>query len=141
MNITERRLLMLVLDNDRCPSEEWLGGIRDKPTRARIERQIDKLSRDLGVQRGLQGIAELKIDFIDFGPGYRVYYGFLDQKTVVVLIGGGDKSSQTRDIADARQLWANFVKSGASERALRVWKEEQEAGEEGKEEADEAEKF
>jgi len=141
MNITERRLLMLVLDNDRCPIEEWLGGIRDKPTRARIERQIDKLSRDLGVQRGLQGIAELKIDFIDFGPGYRVYYGFLDQKTVVVLIGGGDKSSQTRDIADARQLWANFVKGGASERALRVWKEEQEAGEEGKEEADEAEKF
>lgn len=130
MNIAERRLLMLVLDNDKCPIEEWLGGIRDKPTRARIERQIDKLSRDLGVQRGLQGMAELKIDF---GPGYRVYYGFLNQKTVVVLIGGGDKSGQAQDIADARQLWSGFVKGGASEAALRVWNEEQGSGEEGDE--------
>ena len=130
MNIAERKLVMLVLDNGKCPLQEWLGAVRDKPTRARIQRQIDKLSRNLGIQKGIQGIAELKIDF---GPGYRVYYGFLDAKTVVVLIGGGDKSSQSKDIADARRLWADFTKGGASEAALRAWQEEQEATEEGDE--------
>lgn len=122
MDIAERKLLMLVLDNGKCPLQEWLAAIRDKPTRARIQRQIDKLSRSLGSQKGLQGIAELKIDF---GPGYRVYYGFLGEKTLVVLIGGGGKSSQSKDIADARRLWADFTKGGASEAALRAWKEEQ----------------
>lgn len=49
----ERRLVMLVRDNDKCPVEKWLDGVRDKVTRARIIRQIDKLSRGLGVQKGL----------------------------------------------------------------------------------------
>lgn len=108
MDDAERRLVMLVQANDKCPVEEWLDGVRDKVTRARVIRQIDKLSRGLGVQKGLQGVAELKIDI---GPGYRVYYAFLDQKTLVVLIGGGDKSSQSRDIAQARRLWAEFEKA------------------------------
>ena len=113
--MVERKLLMLVLDNRKCPLWEWLSAIRDKPTRARIERQIDKLCRDLGSQKGLQGIGELKIDF---GPGFRVYYGFLDEKTIVVLIGG------------------------ASESALRAWKEEQVEGEEaGEGNEDESEKL
>ena len=136
MNIAERRLVMLVLDNGNGLLQEWLEGIRDKTTRARIQRQIDKLSRDLGTQKGLQGIAELKLDF---GPGYRVHYGFLDARTVVVLIGGGDKPSQSKDIADARQLWADFTTGGTSEAALRAWKQEQEVTEEGEE--DEPEKL
>jgi putative addiction module killer protein len=91
-------------------------------TRARIERHIYKLSRGLGVQKGLKGVYELKIDI---GPGYRVYYAFLDQKTLVVLIGGGDKSSQSRDIVDVRRLWEEFEKGGHSLVALRAWKEAQ----------------
>lgn len=61
MSDAERKLVMLVLDNDKCPVEEWLDRVRNKPTRARIERQIDKLARGLGEQKGLQGIVELKL--------------------------------------------------------------------------------
>lgn len=122
MGDAERTLVMLVLANEKCPVEEWLDRIRDKTTRARIERQTDKPSRGLGAQKGLQGVAELKIDF---GPGYRVYYGLLDQKTIVVLIVGGDKSNQNRDIADARQLCADFQAGGSAEAALKAWNEEE----------------
>lgn len=47
------------------------------------------------------GLSELKIDF---GPGYRVYFGRRGEELVVIL-GGGDKSSQDRDIKAAKKLW------------------------------------
>lgn len=114
----ERRPAVLVQANDKSPFEEWLGGIRDKTTRSKILRQIDKLTRNPGTQKYLQGIAELKIDL---GRGYRVYCALLDQKTLVILIGGGDKSSQRQDIESARQLWRDFEESDCSEAALRLW--------------------
>jgi putative addiction module killer protein len=46
---------------------------------------------------------------ISFGPGLRVYYGLHGQQ-VVVLLGGGDKHSQSRDIRRAQQLWQQFTK-------------------------------
>ncbi len=120
----ERKLAMLVQSNGKCPVEEWLRGIRDKATRLKIERQMDKLSRGLGTQKGLGSVSELKIDL---GPGYRVYYALLDQKTLVVLIGGGDKSDQSRNITQAKQLWKDFEDSGHSETALRSWRENEAA--------------
>ena len=50
-----------------------------------------------------KGVYELKIDY---GPGYRIYYG-LEGKTVVLLLWGGDKASQRRDIAMAKRYWIN----------------------------------
>ena len=116
----ECKLVMLVQSNDKCPVEEWIRGIRDKVTRLKIERQIDKLARGLGLQKSLGSISELKIDL---GPDYRIYYALLDQKTLVVLLSGGDKSDQGRDIAQAKQLWQDFEDSGHSEAALRSWRE------------------
>jgi len=52
------------------------------------------------------GVFELRIAF---GPGLRVYYG-LQGRQVVVLLGGGDKGSQTRDICRAQQSWKEFTK-------------------------------
>ena len=124
----ERKLVVLVLADGKSPLEEWLRGLRDKPTRLKILRQIDKLRRDLGVQKSLKGIAELKIDL---GPGYRVYYAILDPKTLVVLIGGGDKSRQSKDIAAARRLWEDFEDGGHSEAALRAWNETRPVAEDG----------
>ncbi len=118
MSEAERRLAVLIQANGKSPLEEWLRGLRDKPTRLRVLRQIDKLRRDLGVQKSLKDVSELKIDL---GPGYRVYYALLDQNTVVVLIGGGDKSSQSKDIESARQLWKAFENGGHTEAALRAW--------------------
>ena len=112
------RLLMLVKENNKCEIEEWLRKMRDKQARAIVLRNIDKLSRGLGNQKSLQGISELKIDY---ATGYRVYYAFLDGQTVVVLIGGGDKSSQKDDIKSAKEIWDDFNKSGQPEAALRDW--------------------
>jgi putative addiction module killer protein len=52
------------------------------------------------------GVFELRISF---GPGLRVYYGMHGQK-IVVLLGGGDKHGQRRDIRRAQQLWQQFAK-------------------------------
>jgi putative addiction module killer protein len=51
-----------------------------------------------------EGICELKIDF---GPGYRVYFG-RDGATVVILLGGGTKKRQHQDIARARERWQDY---------------------------------
>jgi putative addiction module killer protein len=51
-----------------------------------------------------EGVAEIRIDR---GPGYRVYFGW-DGRTLVVLLGGGSKRRQQRDIADALALWRQY---------------------------------
>jgi len=51
-----------------------------------------------------EGVSELKIDF---GPGYRVYFGW-DGKTVVILLGGGTKKRQQQDIVNAQDRWADY---------------------------------
>ena len=53
-----------------------------------------------------EGVGELKIDY---GPGYRVYFGQIGT-TVVVLLCGGDKKTQAKDIANAKEFWQDFRK-------------------------------
>jgi putative addiction module killer protein len=82
--------------------ERWLAGLRDGRARARIQVRIDRLA--LGnpgdVKPVGEGISEMRIDY---GPGYRVY--FVQRGTnIVVLLAGGDKRTQARDIAVARDL-------------------------------------
>ena len=124
MHAAPQRVLMLVLENGKAPVEEWLLTIRDTVTRARIVRQIDKLERGLFGDRKGAGdkVSELRLDF---GPGYRVYYGRVEN-TIVVLLGGGDKSTQNADIKKVQDLWDDFLKKGAPEEALMPWTGEQE---------------
>ena len=131
----DRKLVVLVLVGGSSPIEEWVRGLRDKSTRLKILRQIDKLRRGLGDQKNLSGISELKIDL---GPGYRVYYALLNRNTLVVLLGGGDKSSQSKDIAAARQFWKDFEDGGHAEASLRTWSETQIPSEEAAPEAENA---
>lgn len=51
---------------------------------------------------------------IDFGPGYRVYFG-KDGDTVVILLAGGTKKRQDKDIADARERWTDYKKRKSQE--------------------------
>ena len=80
----------------------WIDRLPDKDGRARILVRIDRLVHgNPGSHRNLtDGIAELRIDF---GPGYRVYYS-LQGETLLLLLAGGDKSSQQRNIAVALSL-------------------------------------
>ena len=80
----------------------WLDGIVDPKTNARITQDINKMRRGLfGDWKEVDGIYEKRLDF---GPGYRVYYARFE-RIVIVLLGGGDKSSQSADMRAARKLW------------------------------------
>jgi putative addiction module killer protein len=85
---------------------DWLDRLRDQAGRARILIRVDRLIHgNPGDHRSLTGgVSELKIDF---GPGYRVYYTQRGEQLLLLLIGG-DKSSQVKDIAKAQQLAKDF---------------------------------
>ena len=81
---------------------DWINSLRDRAGRARIQVRVDRLVHgNAGQHRVLTGgVSELKIDF---GPGYRVYY--TERKGVlIVLLAGGDKSSQQKDVETALAL-------------------------------------
>lgn len=85
---------------------DWLDGLKDVAGRARVLMRVDRLIHgNPGAHRNLtDGVSELKIDF---GPGYRVYYSLRGDELLLLLVGG-DKSSQTKDIAAAIQLARAF---------------------------------
>lgn len=85
---------------------KWLGGLEDRAGRARVLVRIDRLiGGNPGQHRQLAGgVSELKIDV---GPGYRVYYA-LRGSTLLLLLAGGDESTQQKDIAAATRLAQEF---------------------------------
>ncbi|TCP64866.1 putative addiction module killer protein [Sphingomonas sp. PP-CE-1G-424] len=82
--------------------DEWFDGLRDARAAAAISRNIVKLSGGLfgNVEPVGNGVSELKVDI---GAGYRVYF-VMRGRTIIVLLTGGDKSSQRRDIARAKEM-------------------------------------
>ena len=81
--------------------------MRDKPTQARIQSRIDRLR--LGNFGDYQGVGDGAFELrIHFGSGYRVYFG-LHGAQVIILLCGGDKNTQARDIADAQRYWKEFL--------------------------------
>lgn len=82
--------------------DEWHNGIRDSMTRMRLARRLDKAQRGLlgDVAPVGEGVFEMR-EF--FGPGWRLYYAERNG-TLIVMLGGGDKSTQSEDIARAIAL-------------------------------------
>ncbi|MGV1904142.1 type II toxin-antitoxin system RelE/ParE family toxin [Agrobacterium cavarae] len=80
----------------------WLTKLKDVQARARIVRRVDRLQQGNpgDVKPVGEGVSELRIDY---GPGYRVYF-IQEGKLIIVLLCGGDKSSQSRDISQAKAL-------------------------------------
>jgi len=92
------------LGDDGCaPFTEWLSTLRDRDAHARISARLNRVKLgNFGIIKALgDGVIELKIDY---GPGYRVYYA-MNGKTVVLLLIGGDKATQTRDVKVAKAYW------------------------------------
>ena len=85
---------------------EWINALRDVTGKAKTQVRVDQLIHgNPGDHRNLpSGISELKIDF---GPGYRVYYSKRGNRLLVLLIGG-DKSTQQQDIRKAAALAKNY---------------------------------
>ncbi|KJV10533.1 hypothetical protein VZ95_04220 [Elstera litoralis] len=86
--------------------DRWMIGLNDDRAIARIETRLTRLGQGNpgDVEPIGSGLLELRIAY---GPGYRVYFGQRGKHVVVLLIGG-DKRTQNRDIAQAKRLWANW---------------------------------
>jgi putative addiction module killer protein len=86
---------------------KWFAGVRDRVTRARIDIRIRRLSLgNAGDTKPVgEGVSELRVDH---GPGYRIYF-IQRGEVVIVLLAGGDQSTQDKDIRNAKAL-ANDLK-------------------------------
>jgi putative addiction module killer protein len=85
---------------------KWIDGLQDIRARARIQARIERLATgNPGDVRTVgEGVSEMRIDH---GPGYRVYY-IQHERSVIILLAGGDKSTQARDIKTALRLARNL---------------------------------
>lgn len=107
LTVKVRRAEPYATEDGKKPYDEWLRKLKDLKAKARVAVRVDRAVRgNLGLHRELQGGAfELKEDF---GPGYRIYFG-IDGDEIIILLVGGDKGSQDRDIAKAKEYWTNYL--------------------------------
>lgn len=103
MEIKPRTIRNYVTSNGVEPFEEWLDSLRDKRVQAIVLERLNRVRLgNLGDCRHLgEGVHELRIHY---GPGYRVYFGKLGE-VIVILLCGGAKGTQKRDIRKAREYW------------------------------------
>jgi putative addiction module killer protein len=92
-------------EGGRSPFAEWFGEL-DAVTAARVDKHIRRLEAgNFGAAKPLrEGVFELRLNF---GSGYRVYYG-REGRTIIILLGGGSKRRQDADIAAAVQRWKRY---------------------------------
>lgn len=106
MEAQERQIDYYTTEDGKQPFREWVESLRDQEGRRKVRVRIDRVSLgNLGYCESVgAGVMELKIDF---GPGYRVYFGQVGTQ-LVLLLCGGDKGSQKRDIKAAKEYWADY---------------------------------
>ena len=104
-----RQLQFYCLPNGREPFTEWYATIQDRNARNRIQKRLDRLEDgNFGDCRSVgAGVFELRFHF---GAGYRIYFGEVEN-TIVLLLSGGDKSSQARDIERAKDYWLQYKRT------------------------------
>src|SRR2546423_14769146 len=91
----------------REPFTEWHKRLKDKRAQVRVDIRIARVrTGNFGDCKSVgQNVYELRIDY---GPGYRVYFGKIES-TIILLLCGGDKSSQDDDIRKAKEYWRDFL--------------------------------
>jgi putative addiction module killer protein len=101
LEATPREILLCQDEAGREPFTEWLNGL-DLQTRARVRVRIDRLEEGLfgDVEPVGEGVSELRMDF---GPGYRAYFGQVGLEVHLLL--GGSKQGQEKNIRLAKKLW------------------------------------
>jgi putative addiction module killer protein len=101
------QLLYYIAATGRSPFADWFDGLPHDAA-ARIAVVLKRMEQgNLSSAKSVgEGVLEVRIDF---GPGYRVYFG-ADGKTIVILLAGGTKQRQQRDIEAARKRWSDYKK-------------------------------
>ena len=101
-----KKIFRYVRPSGRIPFDEWIESLSLKD-QARVDAYINRLA--LGAaKRNIKslgdGVFEIKIDV---GPGYRVYFGEKGQR-LILLLSGGDKSTQTSDVKKSKEYWRDY---------------------------------
>ena len=106
MEAQEKTILTYVKADGRTPFNDWLEALRNRKARAIIRTRINRIRLgNLGDCKSVgEGVSELRIKF---GAGYRVYFG-QEGNTIIILLSGGDKSSQDKDIKQAKVYWQDY---------------------------------
>lgn len=101
-----REIEFYTTQNGRTPFTEWFESLRDERIRGRIEARLMSLeSGNFGDYKSVgEGVFELRLHI---EKGYRIYFALVDNM-IVLLLCGGDKSSQQRDIERAKTYWRDF---------------------------------
>ena len=109
MLVTPKEVIVFRAEDGQVPFENWLDDLDDKRAVARVLARLAQVRQgNPGDCKSVgEGVSELRVDY---GPGYRVYFGQRGQ-TLVVLLCGGDKRTQDRDIRLAKQYWYEFKAS------------------------------
>lgn len=106
MEAQERDVQIYLTQAGDAPFSQWLNELRDIRTKGIIRARINRVRLgNFGDCRSLgEGIFEFRIDY---GPGYRLYFA-QEGQALVILLCGGDKSSQRQDIETAKIYWADY---------------------------------
>ena len=106
MEAKEKRLEYYETADGNVPFREWFAALRDRKAQATVDARLGRVQLgNLGEYEPVgDGVLELKIDV---GPGYRVYFGPVG-RALILLLCGGDKSTQKKDIKTARSYWADY---------------------------------
>lgn len=103
-----KKIKYFVAENGSSPFEDWLNKL-DNIAQAIVSRFIHRVAKG-GAKKSIKalkdGVFEIKITH---GPGYRVYFAE-DGNELIILLVGGDKKTQSRDIDKAKELWRNYGK-------------------------------
>jgi putative addiction module killer protein len=99
-------LEFFVTDSGKIPFKQWLDDLKDVSARAKIRVRLDRVRLgNLGDSRSVGGgVFELRIDY---GPGYRVYFA-KEGNRIILLLLGGDKATQERDIIQAKKFLNDY---------------------------------
>lgn len=91
---------------ERQPFADWVNALRDRRAQAAVDSRLRRIALgNLGDYKSVgEGVRELRLDI---GPGYRVYFGRVGN-TIILLLCGGDKSTQRKDIEKAKAYWADY---------------------------------
>ena len=107
MEAKPREILIYEANNGSAPFNDWMDelALRQKKAYGTIMQRIDRVEEgNFGDCEPVgEGVSELRIDF---GPGYRVYFGEVGD--IVILLNGGTKATQKSDIKWAKRLWRDF---------------------------------
>ena len=106
MEVEPKEIRQYLIPEGKNPFLEWLESVKDIKIRVIIEKRLKRVeSGNLGNYRSVgEGVCELKINY---GSGYRVYFGQIGSK-IILLLCGGDKSSQDEDIIKAKIYWRDY---------------------------------